>query len=145
MNLHSISFKVQLLDSYLDPSNLDIYWLWKHPFSFTLRHRHKLLKPACPGKWIFEKRAFGQVHFCFHLPEWASWFSEHLAYLFYSKWPRYPELCKQCNKTEKKMFFTNPWWTIHAFLAYIISYFRQVKNYVGQVKIIYYLPVKLAS
>ena len=42
------------------------------------RHRHKYLL-ACPGKWVFDKRAFWQVDLSFHLPKWASWFSEHQA------------------------------------------------------------------
>ena len=52
-----------------------------------------------------------------------------------------PRTLQTMQQTEKKMVFKslNPWWTIHAFLAYIISYFGQVKNYAGQVEIIHYL------
>ena len=51
---------------------------------------------------------------------------------------------KYAINTEKKMVFKslNPRYTIHAFLAYVLIYFRQVKNYVGKVKIINYLPGK---
>ena len=33
------------------------------------------------------------------------------SHIFYSKWPKYPEICKQCNKTEKKKVvkLSNPW------------------------------------
>ena len=33
---------------------------------FKVQHKYF---PACPGEWIFEKMAFGQVHLSFHLPK----------------------------------------------------------------------------
>ena len=52
------------------------------------------------------------------------------------------QIPRNMQQTEKKMVFkfSNPWKTKHAFLAYVITYFGQVKYYVGKVEIINYLP-----
>ena len=38
--------------------------------------------PLALASEFFEKMAFGQVHFSFHLPEWASWFSLDSTYFY---------------------------------------------------------------
>ena len=88
---------------------------------------------------LFSNRASGQVHFSLHLPELVSWFSEHQTFLFKKRVAQNTQ--KYANNAIKNGFQTlNPWLIIYAILAYVITYFGQAINYVGQVKIIYYLP-----
>ena len=71
--------------------------------------------------------------------------AEHYMYVFIEKIAQIPR--NMLTIKQKKMVFksSNPWWIIHAILAYVITYFGQAKNYVGQVKNINYLPGILSS
>ena len=52
------------------------------------------------------------------------------------------KVCKKCNKAWKEKVFKslNLQLIIHIILAYVITYFRQAKNYVMQMKIIIKMP-----
>ena len=61
--------------------------------------------PLAPASEFLKKGLSGKCILVSTCPNGQADFLSAKHIIFYSKWPKYPEICKLCNKTEKKMVF----------------------------------------